>query len=197
MCAAIATAKRTLVLNADYRPLSTWPLSLISAEDAVCAILKDRVSVVEEWEGLAMHSPSITIAIPKVVALRHYAPIDAKPKFCRKNVILRDRFRCQYCGEKFPSEELTFDHVFPKSKGGKTVWDNILMACQKCNLEKRDSMPNYSGRKGSTGNSFKRPLKEPRQPTTADLLRAGLECLEPELRCTYESWLYWDVELQE
>lgn len=193
---AIATARRTLVLNADYRPLSTWPLSLISSEDAICAILKDRVAVVEEWENLVMRSPSTVIPVPKVVALRHYAPIDAKPKFNRRNVLLRDRFRCQYCGEKFTSDELTFDHVIPRSKKGTTTWNNILMACTGCNLRKRDTMPNYSGRKGGTGTSGMRPLKEPRQPTTAELLRAGLECLEPQLRETYESWLYWDVELQ-
>lgn len=189
-----ATARKTLVLNADYRPISTWPLSLISAEDAICSILKDRMVMVEEWPGEFLRSPSTTIPIPKVGALRHYAPINATPKFCRRSVLLRDRYRCQYCGERFESKDLTFDHVTPRAAGGKTVWNNILMACVPCNIRKRDTLPNFSGKKGKHDKGM-RPLKQPRQPTTAELLRAGLEFLEPQLQEDFASWLYWDQEL--
>jgi len=182
---------RTLVLNADYRPMSTWPLSLISGQEAVRAVMRDRATVVEEWDAV-FRSPSREIRVPKVVALNHYAPIAASPKFCRRSIILRDRFRCQYCGEQFPAHELTFDHVVPRARGGKTEWGNILSACVECNGKKRDRSADWSGRKG-TGI---RPLKEPRQPTTMELLRAGLEFLDPAIKEDYGSWLYWSTELQ-
>lgn len=187
-----ATALRTLVLNADYRPMSTWPLSLVSGQDAVRAVFRDRATVVEEW-GVAFRSPSREILVPKVIALRQYAPISAEPKFCRRSILLRDRFRCQYCGERFEGDDLTFDHVIPRAAGGQTVWENILSCCIQCNMRKRDRLPNYSGRR-AVGDV--RPLKPPRRPTTAELLRAGLEFLDPELRADFGSWLYWNAELQ-
>jgi 5-methylcytosine-specific restriction endonuclease McrA len=192
MIAATALARRTLVLNADYRPISTWPLSLVSGQDAVRAVFRDRATVVEEWDEV-FRSPTTEIRVPKVIALRQWAPIAAMPKFCRRSILLRDRFSCCYCGQRFEAEDLTFDHVIPRSAGGKTEWSNILSACVPCNVKKRDRLPNYSGRRASE--DF-RPLKPPRQPTTAELLRAGLEFLPPEIRADWGSWLYWNAELQ-
>lgn len=179
------TALRALVLNSDFRPLSTWPLSLISAQDAVHAVYRDRVSVIETWQDAFFHSPSTTIAVPKVVALREYAPISAAPKFCRRSILLRDRYRCQYCGEQFASQDLTFDHYVPRADGGKTVWDNILTACLSCN-----------GLKANKAAHTMRPLKRPRRPTTAELLKAGLEFLPNDLREDFGSWLYWQTPLE-
>ncbi len=184
---------RTLVLNADYRPLSTWPLSVVPAEDAISTIWRERADVVETWEDAFFHSPSVTLPVPKVIALRHYAPIATQPKFCRRSILLRDRFRCQYCGQQFPAAELTFDHVIPRAAGGRTEWTNILSACVACNKAKRDHLPTY-GR--AHGQGVARPLKPPRQPTTAELLRAGLEFLDPALREDFASWLYWSAELR-
>lgn len=185
---------RTLVLNADARPLSTWPLSLVSAQDAVSAVWRERATVVETWEGAFFRSPSTTIAVPKVMMLREYAPIAGEPKFCRRSILLRDRFRCQYCGEPFASHELTFDHLIPRARGGKTVWTNIVSACLKCNALKADRPANHSGRRGVVGSL--RPLKEPRRPSNAELLRAGLEFLPNDLREDFGSWLYWNSELR-
>lgn len=190
-----ATTLRCLLLNADYRPLATWPLSLVTAREGVSAVLSDNAAVIEEWDAV-FRSPSIEVRVPKVIALRQYAPIDAAPKFCRRSILLRDRFRCQYCGEQFPSHELTFDHVIPRASGGQTVWENILSCCVRCNTLKRDQPANYSGRRGKacpTGSL--RPLKPPRQPTTAELLRAGLEFLDAETRADYGSFLYWNASL--
>jgi hypothetical protein len=91
-------ALRTLVLNTDYRPLSTYPLSIIAAQDAVSAVWRERADVVEAWPDAFFRSPSVAIAVPKIMALRQYAPISGAPKFCRRSILLRDRFRCQYCG---------------------------------------------------------------------------------------------------
>ena len=196
MTAATARERRpwrTLVLNADYRPLSTWPLSVVSAQDAVSTVWRDRADVVETWKDAFFHSPSIIMPIPKVTALRTYAPISANPKFCRRSILLRDKFRCQYCGGRFESHDLTLDHVIPRAAGGKTEWTNILSACIPCNKVKRDRLPNYSGRRA---HGDMRPLKPPRQPTTAELLRAGLEFLDAGLREDFASWLYWSEELR-
>ncbi len=188
-----ATDLRTLVLNADYRPISTWPLSLISGQEAVRAVYRGRATVVEEWDAV-FRSPSREIKVPKVVALNEYAPVNAEPKFCRRSILLRDRYRCQYCGEQFASQDLTFDHVVPRASGGRTEWNNILTACVDCNMRKQDKPANWSGRKGAAGTL--RPLKAPRRPTTMELLRAGLEFLDPSIREDYGEWLYWSAELQ-
>ena len=182
---------KTLVLNADLQALSTWPLSLISAQAAIGALCRDRVYVLENWPNAEFRSPSTTIPVPKVVALKIYAPIHTKPKFCRRSILLRDRFKCQYCGKRFEANELTFDHVIPRAKGGKTEWTNILTACIECNTDKRDELPKWSAGKGHR----LRPLKTPRQPTTAELLHAGLEFLDDEARDTWGDYLYWNTEL--
>ena len=186
------TTLRTLVLNADGRPLATWPLNLIPAQDAVTAAWLDKAIVVEEWEGAFFRSPTITIAVPKVMMLREYAHVGAEPKFCRRSILLRDRFCCQYCGQRFTDEELTYDHVVPRSKGGQTEWTNIVSACVECNKNKRNLDANHSGRKAR--GDF-RPLRPPRAPTPAELLRAGLEFLPNDVRADFGSWLYWNVEL--
>jgi 5-methylcytosine-specific restriction endonuclease McrA len=186
-----ATALRTLVLNANYLPMTTWPLSLVTGQEAVRAVFRGRAIVVEEWDEV-FRSPSLEIRVPKVIALHEYAPISAVPKFCRRSILLRDGFRCQYCGGQFPSSELTFDHVVPRSAGGRTEWANILSACVSCNKQKRDRPADWSGRKGSG----LRPLKSPRQPTTMELLRAGLKFLDADVRESFADWLYWSSELQ-
>ncbi len=185
---------QTLVLNADYRPLTSWPLSLISAQDAISALWRDRITVVESWYDAFFRSPSMIIAVPKIVALRQYAPVHGVPKCTRRNIYLRDRYRCQYCGERFVQSDLTYDHVIPRSKGGLTIWENILTACLDCNGKKADRMPNYSGRRGAKGSL--RPLKMPRQPTGAELLRAGFEFLPNDLKENFGEWLYWNTELE-
>lgn len=186
-----ATARRTLVLNADFRPLATYPLSLITGQEAVKAVFRGRATTVEEWPEV-FRSPSRTIQVPRVIALHEYCPINAEPKFCRRSILLRDRFRCQYCGERFDSPDLTFDHVIPRANGGQTVWENILSACVKCNTLKRDRPADWSGKKGGG----LRPLKAPRRPTTMELLRAGLEFIDPAIKEDFGSWLYWSSELR-
>lgn len=187
----VATARRTLVLNADFRPMATYPLSLITGQEAVKAVFRGRAMIVEEWPEV-FRSPSRSIQVPRVIALHEYAPINAEPKFCRRSILLRDRFKCQYCGGRFDSQNLTFDHVIPRSSGGQTVWDNILSCCVECNKLKRNQPANWSGRKGQG----LRPLKAPRRPTTMELLRAGLEFIDPATKTDFGSWLYWSAELR-
>lgn len=188
---AVTGARRALVLNANYLPLATWPLSLITGQEAIKAVFRGRVTVVEEWNEV-FRSPSRTIHVPRVVALNEFAPISAEPKFCRRSILLRDRYACQYCGNKFDSVDLTFDHVIPRSSGGVTCWSNILSCCVPCNTTKRNQPANWSGQKGKG----LRPLKAPRQPTTMELLRAGLEFIDSEVREDFGSYLYWSASLK-
>ena len=112
------TAHPALVLNADFRPMSYFPLSLLCWEDAVHAVFNERVSVVAEYDTW-VRSPSTKIRLPSVVALRKYQPTARRVAFTRFNVFLRDRFTCQYCFETFTSSALTFEHVIPRSRGGQ------------------------------------------------------------------------------
>ncbi len=125
-----------LVLNADYRPLSYYPLSIWCWQDAIKAVFLDRVNIVSEYDR-TVRSPSFEIRLPSVVSLKTYVQPSRQPAFTRFNVFLRDRFTCQYCGDR---EDLTFDHLIPRSKGGHTTWDNVVTACSPCNLRKGDRL---------------------------------------------------------
>lgn len=167
------------------QPLSVYPLSIIPAQDAIVKVLKGRAAVIDTWDAVC-RSPNLTLAVPRVIVLTEFVNIYARPKFCRRSILLRDKYRCQYCGARFKSEDLTFDHVIPKSKGGQTVWDNILSCCVPCNTKKRDSLPGQ----------YMRPLRYPYQPRAAELLATGLEFLDTESRETWGSYLYWNTELE-
>jgi 5-methylcytosine-specific restriction endonuclease McrA len=169
-------AHPALVLNADYRPLSYFPLSLLSWKDTITAIVKGHLTVVAEYETV-VRSPSTEIRLPSVVALRDYTPVAKRVAFTRNNVFLRDRFRCQYCGEE---TKLTFDHVVPRSRGGDTTWTNIVAACGPCNLKK-----------GSRTDM--QPMKVPREPTARELLALKRAFLPKQL---HASWLdFLEVDL--
>lgn len=172
-----------LVLNADYQPLSYFPLSLWSWQDAIKAVFMDRVDVVASYER-EVHSPSLTMKIPSVVSLKDYVQQLGSPAFTRFNLFLRDGFTCQYCGA---SADLTFDHVTPRSKGGRTTWDNIVTACSPCNFRKG----------GKTLRESRMSLRRPPRPPHMQELKALGRRFPP--RYLHESWLdylYWDVELE-
>jgi len=84
-----------LVLNADFRPLSYFPLSLWSWQDSIKAVFLDRVTIISEYEEM-VSSPSLTMPLPSVIALKEYIPQGRTPAFTRFNVFLRDKFTCQY-----------------------------------------------------------------------------------------------------
>jgi 5-methylcytosine-specific restriction endonuclease McrA len=121
-----------LVLNADFRPLSYYPLSLWCWQDTIKAVFLERVNIVANYDR-AVHSPSFEMKLPSVVSLKTYVKPTTQPAFTRFNVFLRDKFSCQYCGSR---EDLTFDHLLPRSRGGHTTWINVVAACSPCNLEK-------------------------------------------------------------
>ena len=126
-----------LVLNADFRPLSYYPLSVWCWQDTIKAVFLDRVNIVSHYDR-RVRSPGFEMRLPSVVSLKTYIQPSRNPAFTRFNVFLRDRFTCQYCGAR---EDLTFDHVIPRSKGGQTTWENVVTACAPCNLRKADRLP--------------------------------------------------------
>jgi len=171
-----------LVLNADYRPLSYFPLSLWSWQDTIKAVFLDRVNIVQEYERV-VHSPSFQMKLPSVVSLKTFVKPSRHPAFTRFNVFLRDNFSCQYCSLQFAAKELQFEHVIPRSKGGETCWENIVAACQDCNARKADRLE-------------MKPNRHPHKPSAWELL-AKSKAYPP--RFLHQSWvdyLYWDSELQ-
>lgn len=127
--------KPVLILNGDYKPLCKYPLSLQIMKRVIKALLKDRISVVKEYEE-TIKIKDKEIHLPKIVVLKKYINVSHTPKFSRKNVYLRDNYTCQYCGKHFEYNDLTYDHLQPRSKGGKTQWDNIVTCCKECNSKK-------------------------------------------------------------
>jgi 5-methylcytosine-specific restriction endonuclease McrA len=176
------TAHPALVLNADFRPLSYFPLSLLSWQDAVTAVLCRRVAVVAEYDAW-VRSPSTLIRLPSVVALRTYRRQSRRVAFTRFNVFLRDRFTCQYCGRPLPASALTFEHVVPRSRGGQTSWSNIVTACMPCNTDKADKL----GIK---------PRRAPREPSPGELLAAKRSFPPGYLHESWSDYLYWDTQLE-
>ena len=174
-----------LVLNADYRPLSYFPLSVWGWQDAVKAAFLDRVTILSTYDR-AIRSPSTAIRLPSVVALKRYRPLARRPAFTRFNVFLRDSFTCQYCVAPFPVEDLTFDHLVPRSRGGRTTWGNVVTACSACNLAKGNRLPRECGM---------RPARKPRPPSAYDLHQAGRRFPPRYLHESWGDYLYWDSEL--
>lgn len=175
-----------LVLNADFRPLNYFPLSLWSWQDTVKAVCLERVTIISEYEQ-TIASPSIKLALPSVIALKAYVPQKPNPAFTRFNVFLRDRFCCQYCGTAFSASDLTFDHVLPRSKGGRTNWENVVAACSPCNFRK--------GNKTSSQCNM-RPLTKPVPPNVWQLQENGRAFPPNHLHESWRDYLYWDSELQ-
>ena len=122
--------------------------------------------------------------LPSVVSLKSYVKPSRFPAFTRFNVFLRDRFTCQYCGSR---EDLTFDHVVPRSKGGVTSWENVVAACSSCNLRKADMMP---------AKAHMYPACKPYQPTVHDLHQNGRLFPPNYLHASWMDYLYWDSELE-
>ncbi|WP_421699338.1 HNH endonuclease [Ancylobacter sp.] len=171
-----------LVLNADYRPLSYYPLSVWAWQDAIKAVFLDRVNIVEYYER-QVSSATFQMRLPSVVSLKTFIRPSRQPAFTRFNVFLRDRFTCQYC---YSREDLTFDHVIPRSRGGQTTWENVVAACSPCNLRKGSLMPEAA---------HMVPRQKPYQPSVFDLHQNGRHFPPNYLHDSWMDYLYWDTEL--
>lgn len=158
----------TLVLNADYTPLSHVPLSIWNWQDSLRAIFNGKAVVVAEYHDIVIRSVSTSINLPSVIALKtfHKKP-NGVPPMTRRYVFIRDGFKCQYCGDRKVSSKLSLDHVIPRSKGGKLTWTNTVTACLECNYRKGSTGPEELSRLGM------RLLKDPYAPTIAEIQFKG------------------------
>jgi len=174
----------TLLLNASYEPLA-----VITWMRAIELLFGEKVYVLEEYDRV-VRSPSVAIKVPAVVALKQYVPFRPKVKFSRKNIYIRDEFTCQYCGVdanrlKGKVKDLTFDHVYPKSRGGRTEWTNIVAACLDCNLKKENRTPAEAGMK---------LLRKPFEPKFLTMLTIPTG-FAPRTPDEWRSYLYWETSL--
>jgi 5-methylcytosine-specific restriction endonuclease McrA len=166
---------QTLVLDQGYQAINTVPWT-----KAMLYIAKDKVDVLSEYD----REVHCNIGMPAVVRIRHKINTHRQRiKFSRQNVLARDKFRCQYCSAGGPLTTLTFDHVVPRSRGGKTEWENIVMACQSCNAKKADKTPREAGMRLRT---------RPARPTWVPVFNFTLR----DIRQVPAEWRdYWTGEL--
>lgn len=131
-------APRILVLNAGYEPLG-----LASVKRAVILVMNGTAEVVEE-SGEFLRTPSRPYPIPSIIRLKRFVRRPpGRLALNRRNILRRDGYTCQYCGKR--GGDLTVDHVLPKSRGGRTVWENLVAACRSCNLKKKNRTPEEAG----------------------------------------------------
>ena len=131
-----------LVLNASYEPIN-----ICAARRAIVLVLKG-VAATEEINGHFMHSTRVAIRVPSVIRLLEYRRIPHQTRaLSRKNILMRDRYTCQYCHRTLPSSELTLDHVVPRSRAGESNWENLVACCNPCNNKKGNRTPEESGMK--------------------------------------------------
>lgn len=173
---------KTLLLDAGYKPLK-----IINWMKAIELLLSGKAEIVEVYNDIPIRSTNLTLQLPSILRLvKSFKKQKEKVKFSRYNVFYRDEWTCQYCYEKKKTEELTFDHVIPKSRrtpdSGKS-WENIVTACWKCNGKKGNKTPDEAGMK---------LLKKPVKPSWTPQLIIKLKGTEPE---SWLSYIYWHVPL--
>jgi len=134
--------KPVLVLNASYEPIN-----ICAARRALVLILKGVASA-EEVAPAQVHSARHTLNVPSVIRLLEYRRIPHQTRaLSRKNILMRDRYICQYCQRSLPSGEMTLDHVIPRSRHGETTWENLVACCHPCNNKKGSRTPDEAGMK--------------------------------------------------
>jgi 5-methylcytosine-specific restriction endonuclease McrA len=174
--------EQTLLLNSSFEPIK-----VLDWQRAVTLWVQKKVEVIEVHDR-EIRSVRFTFKMPSVVRLLKYARIRRKEvvPFTRANIYARDRHECQYCGEHFRSEDLTFDHVIPQTKGGTKSWENIVAACVDCNRRKGGRTP------AEAGMTLQR---KPLRPTSIMSLQVTIGMRRAPQN--WHSYLYWHVELDE
>jgi 5-methylcytosine-specific restriction endonuclease McrA len=175
--------EQTLLLNATYEPLK-----VVHWQKAITLLCQGKVEVISEYPR-EIRSVSFSFKLPSVIRLLRYIrikrTIDYVP-FSRANIYARDDHSCQYCGEVFPTAELTFDHVVPVAQGGRKDWENIVTCCISCNRRKGGRTPSEAGM---------RLIRIPKRPERAPAIRITIR-----LHTAPDSWrdyFYWNMELDE
>lgn len=175
----IRSMEQVLLLNLSYEPLK-----VINWKKAITLLCLGKVEVIEEY-GREIRSVSVTIPLPSVVRLLKMVKRPPRPvRFSRRNIYARDRYRCQYCGKRKATEDLTYDHVLPRSQGGRTEWENIVTCCVGCNRRKGGRTPEEAGM---------RLIRKPSRPTWIPAVKITIGV--KDIPSTWRDYLYWNVEL--
>lgn len=180
-----------LVLDIGFQPHRIVPW-----QRAVALIFDQKAEVVETYDTPLM-SPAqaqrasasgwtVLLKIPAVVRLLSMVARRKAVRFSRMNVLTRDNWTCQYCGKKLPTRELNYDHVTPRSQGGKTVWENIVASCFDCNDRKANRTPQQASM---------RLLKLPIKPKSLPVIAFHVDH-STSIPDAWRSFLYWNVELE-
>jgi 5-methylcytosine-specific restriction endonuclease McrA len=188
-----------LVLNRNWQPVR-----IASVARAMVLVWNDVARVVDpadfqlyswsDWSRLApvdgepfIQAVRFRLRVPEVIALSQYDRVPTSiVAFSRRNLFKRDHYTCQYCGNQPGSEDLTIDHVLPRSQGGLTSWENCVLACVDCNKRKANRSPQQAGLK-----MRKRPIRPLWRPLYA------MEDVPIASWNRFISEAYWNVELQE
>lgn len=177
--------EQTLLLNATYEPLK-----VVHWQKAVTLWCQGKVEIISSYDR-EIRSVSFSFKLPSVIRLLRLVHIKRRVDyvpFSRANIYARDDYRCQYCGDVFPTSDLTFDHVVPVAHGGRKDWENIVTCCITCNRRKGGRTPVQAGM---------RLIRHPRRPDKAPALRIKIGI---GLRNAPESWrdyIYWNVSLDD
>ncbi|HUU68710.1 MAG TPA: HNH endonuclease [Planctomycetota bacterium] len=146
-----------------------------------------RRNFAQHEDGEYVHTVSLEIRVPKIIRLLFYDRLPRKQvKFNRRNIFARDGNRCQYCGRRRPTPELSLDHIIPRSRGGQATWANIICCCTECNVRKGGRTPKEAGM---------RLIRHPYKPRRSPLIRVRIQSDK------YKSWrhfvddAYWSVTL--
>ena len=130
------------MLNASYEPIN-----ICAARRALVLVLKGVASA-EEVSTNPVHFDPAHMRVPSVIRLLEYRRIPHQTRaLSRKNILMRDRYTCQYCHKMMPSGELTLDHVIPRSRAGESAWENLVACCHPCNNRKGSRTPEEAGMK--------------------------------------------------
>lgn len=173
--------EQTLVLNASYEPLK-----VVDWQRAITLWVQGKVEIVETHDR-EVRAVTFSFKLPSVVRLLQMVRLKKRPvvQFTRANIYARDEFACQYCGEAFEPEDLTFDHVIPVAQGGRRGWTNIVTACEPCNRRKASRTPDEAGMT---------LLREPKRPLVlAPVMKLTVGWRTP---ANWHSYLYWNVSLE-
>jgi 5-methylcytosine-specific restriction endonuclease McrA len=173
--------EQVLLLNITFEPLK-----VINWKKAIIMLTLGKVEVIEEYTR-EVHSVSFAIKLPAVVRLLRFVKRPTIPvRFSRQNIYIRDDHKCQYCGKRLTPDELTWDHVLPRARGGKTEWKNVVTCCIECNRKKGGRVPSEASMV---------LIKKPSIPEWLPILKVTLH-----FKHTPQSWrdyIYWNVELEE
>ena len=178
----------TLVLNAAYQPINR-----VSWRDAFCLVFTGRAEVVETYADRVVRSAREVFPMPSIVRFvrRVSYVFRGGVKFNRKNLYLRDKGRCQYCGKKVSKADFTYDHVVPRKQGGRTVWKNVVIACFQCTQFKADRTPEQAGMRLLT-----QPVKPRSLPGTTPVIRYN-DNMPPTWRDYLAGVSYWHAQLDD